>query len=60
MRSAARRVTELEQEARGPVVVHDIKVHEQDDEQAKEAAIDRYGRDRIRPGDMTVLLVDFA
>ena len=44
MRSTARRVAELEYEARGPVSVHAIKVHEQDDQRARETAIDCYGR----------------
>ena len=60
MRSTARRVAELEQEARGPAVVHAIKIHAGDDEIVRQAAIDRYGRDRIKPGDMTVLLVNFG
>ena len=60
MRSTARRVAELEQEAKGPVVVHAIKVHEQDEEQAKAAAFDLYGCARIKPGDITVLLVNFG
>ena len=60
MRSTARRVAVLEQEAKGPVPVHAITINEGDSEEAKQAAFDHYGRERIKPGDMTVLLVNFA
>ena len=60
MRSTARRVAELEQEARGPASVHAINLHEEDDESAREAAIDRYGRDRIKHEDIVVWLLDIG
>jgi hypothetical protein len=60
MRSTARRVAELEHEARGPVLVHALKIHDDDDEQAREAAIDRYGRDRIKREDIVVWLLQLG
>ena len=60
MRSAARRVAELEQEARGPASVHSINIHEEADERARQAAIDRYGRDRIKSDDIVVWLLQIS
>ena len=60
MRSTARRVAELEQEARGPAAVHAINIHEDDDEPARQVAIDRYGRDRIKSDDIVVWLLELG
>ena len=50
-------ILKLEQEARGPASVNAINVHVKDDETAKQAAIDRYGRDRIKSDDIVVWLL---
>ena len=40
--------------------VHAINIHEEDDEIAKQAAIDRYGRDRIKHEDIVVWLLELG
>lgn len=53
-------MAELEQEARGPAAVHAINIHEDNDEPARQVAIERYGRDRIKSEAIVVWLLELG